>query len=223
MRTHFRLKPKAWLCLLVLGLMLALALPAAADKPTGFDANGNEVSWNYNASNANCAKIQDGTITATDGSVLETGFDQFGYNYQAHSFNGTYDSQDRVIDGKWFGNMGDYVDDSLSLKWSDEWLANVDCDGDGKLDRGLVDGVVGGSSLGWTTNHVVGDYVDAGGQLQSYTYFVKIVWVGAGGNVFGGAYQIIEEVYNDPAGGFTGLYSRAGAPGLGLNDQWTTN
>ncbi|MDO8551859.1 MAG: hypothetical protein Q7S03_04260 [bacterium] len=110
------------------------------------------------------------------------------------------------------------------MKWSDSWLANVDCNGDGKLDRGLVDGVVGGISLGWETNQVEGDYDSDGNGSEDahYTYFAKIVWVGSGGNLWG-QYNVMEEVYNDPAGGYTGLLDKYGAPGFGLNDQWTTN
>ncbi|MFH1153059.1 MAG: hypothetical protein V1793_04525 [Pseudomonadota bacterium] len=37
-----------------------------------------------------CATIQSGTILASDGAVIETGYDQWGYNYQAHIFNGYY-------------------------------------------------------------------------------------------------------------------------------------
>ncbi len=106
------------------------------------------------------------------------------------------------------------------MKWSDSWLANVDCNSDGKLDRGLVDGVPSGTSMGWLTNHVVGDYT-LDGNVQNYTDFVKIVWTGPDSPLWG-QYTIIQEVWNDPAGGLNGLYSKIGAPGFGLNDQWTT-
>src|SRR3989344_3874898 len=139
-------------------------------------------------------------------------------------FNGTYDSSDRTIDGKYWGSTGDYVDDSLIMKWSDAWLSNVDCNGDNKLDRGLVDGVVGGTSLGWLTNQNEGDYDSDGNGTQDahYTYFAKIVWTGPGSPLWG-QYTIIQEVYNDPVGGFTGLYSKLGAPGFGLNCLSTPN
>ncbi len=55
---------------------------------------------------------------------------------------------------------------------------------------------------------------------KSVTYFVKIVWVGAGGSLWG-QYDIIQEVYNDPVGGYHGLQIKVDAPGLGLNDHWT--
>ncbi|MBI3014116.1 MAG: hypothetical protein HYY65_03400 [Candidatus Tectomicrobia bacterium] len=164
-----------------------------------------------------CATIQDGTITDSDGNPLVLGFDQFGYNYQAHEFNGTYDSVDRVLDGKYYGATGDYVDDQLWMKWSDDWLSNKDCNGDGKLDRGAA-----GTSQGWLTNHVEGDYDSNGDGLQDahYTYFVKVGWVGPGGPLWG-QYTVIQEVYNDPVGGYHGLLSKIAAPGLGLNEHWT--
>ena len=171
-----------------------------------------------------CATIQGGTITDSAGNPNQTGYDQFGYNYQAHMFNGTYDSSDRTLDGTYWGSTGDYVDDNLIMKWSDAWLSNKDCNGDGKLDRGLVNGVVGGTSLGWLTNQNEGDYDSDGNGTQDahYTYFAKIVWTGPGSPLWG-EYTIIQEVYNDPLGGFNGLLTKLGAPGFGLNDQWTTN
>jgi len=189
----------------VAALAIALAAPAMAKKPA-------------------CATISGGTITDSAGNPISLGYDEFGYNYQAHLFVGTYDSSDRVLDGKYWGLTGDYVDDSLMMKWSNAWLANVDCDDDGKLDRGLVNGVVGGISKGWLTNHVVGDYDSDGNGSQDahFTDFVKIVWVGPGGALWN-EYEIIQEVWNDPAGGFHGLYSKVGAPGFGLNDHWTSN
>lgn len=171
-----------------------------------------------------CATIADGTITDSAGNVITSGFDEFGYNYQAHIFNGTYDSSDRVLDGTYSGATDDYVDDQLIMKWSDSWLANVDCNNDGKLDRGLVKGDVGGTSLGWETNQVNGDYDSDGDGTQDahFTYFAKIVWTGPGSPLWN-QYTIIMETYNDPVAGDHGLYSKIGAPGFRLNDQWTTN
>ena len=171
--------------------------------------------------NSSCATIRSGSITDSAGNTLSSGYDQYGYNYQAHMFNGTYDGSDRNLDGTYWGSTGDFVDDKLMMKWSDAWLANVDCNGDGKLDRGLVNGVVGGTSLGWLTNQINGDYMDFNGKVQHYTDFVKIVWTGPGSSLWG-EYSIIQEVLNDPAGGYSGLLLKErGAPGFGLNDQWT--
>jgi len=165
-----------------------------------------------------CTTIQDGTLVDSVGNPLALGFDQFGYNYQAHEFNGTYDSVDRNLDGTFWGDTGDYVNDRLRMKWSDDWLSNKDCTGDYKLDRGIPGSY--GISRGWLTNQVEGEYVDADGKVQHYTYFTKIVWVGSGGPLWG-EYQIIQEIFNDPAGGFHGPQFKAAAPGFGLNDHWT--
>jgi hypothetical protein len=194
-------------------LLIAISTTAYADKPVQTDANGNEVAWEN--SHPTCTTIQSGLLTDSLGRTLSTGYDEFGYNYQAHMFNGTYDGSDRVLDGKYWGSTVDYVDDHLMMKWSDEWLANVDCNGDGKLDRGLVEGSSPtGTSYGWTTNHVEGDYIGSDGNLHTYTDFVKIVWVGTGGSLWG-QYEIIEEVYNDPFGGFNGLLYKENPAGLG--------
>lgn len=168
-------------------------------------------------SGATCTTIKDGTLTDSAGNPLVLGYDQFGYNYQAHIFNGTYDSSDRTLDGTYWGSTGDYVDDTLIMKWSDDWLSNKDCNGDGKLDRGTS-----GISMGWLTNQNEGDYDSDGNGTQDahYTYFSKIVWVGPGGSLWG-QYKIIQEVYNDPVGGSHGLQFKVGAPGFGLNNHWT--
>lgn len=77
-----------------------------------------------------CVPIQDGTLVNSVGDVIETGYDVWGYNYSAHMFNGTY--CDAYRDAAWCQAT---VDDELMMKWSDAWLSNDDCDGDGKLDR----------------------------------------------------------------------------------------
>ena len=161
-----------------------------------------------------CATIQEGTILDSAGNPITTGFDDWGYNYQSHMFSGYADNYTRpevpVTSG-----------DKLIMKWSDAWLANVDCDNDGKLDRGLVDGVVNGVSMGWLTNHYVGTYVDEEGDTQKYTDFIKIVWTGPDSPLWG-QYTIIQEVWNDKGEGVNGLFSKIPAPGFGLNDHWTT-
>lgn len=194
-------------------ILAASALPAFAGPKSG------------------CGTILGGTIQDSVGNTVEMGFDQYGYNYQGHLFVGTYDSVDRDItgvDGDYNGDASDpsmaTLNDKLTMKWSDAWLSNVDCNDDGKLDRGLVDGVVGGTSKGWLINQSQGDYdSDGDGTADAhYSYFVKIVWVGPGGSLWG-EYEIIERVLNDPKGGVTGLEFPVVAPGFGLNDQWTTN
>ena len=100
------------------------------------DADTSKKAVAAGQSQSGCATIKDGTLTDSAGNPLVLGFDQFGYNYQAHLFNGTYDGSDRTLDGTYRGTVGDFVDDRLRMKWSDDWLANKDCTGDGKLDRG---------------------------------------------------------------------------------------
>ena len=191
---------RVFLLLAVMLMIIGLVAPAALAVPPPADKDG-------------CYTIQGGTITDSLGNTLTTGYDEFGYNYQAHMFAGLYDGFDRV----WGNDSSDYADDFLIMKWSEDWLANVDCNDDGKLDRGTS-----GVSLGWLTNHIIGDYVDADGNVQHYTNFVKIVWTGPGSPLWN-EYTVIEEVYNDPAAGFNGLLTKLGAPGLGLNDHWTTD
>lgn len=184
-------------------LVILTALAAALGLGQGTAAAGN-----------GCATIQGGTILNSSGQAISVGYDAYGYNYQAHSFNGTYDGLDRVLDGTYYGSTGDYVDDSIQMKWSNDWLSNVDCDGDGKLDRS-VDGI----SRGWLTNHSSGDYVDGDGAAQRYTDFVKIGWVGPGGSLWG-QYEVLQEVYDDSGGG--SFHRTFDTPGLGLNDGWTS-
>jgi len=200
--------------MLAVVVCLTVVSPVLADKPVGFDpVTGAETAW----SNSGCDKIQSGLILDSVGNPLETGFDMYGYNYQAHLFDGTYDSSDRKLDNKYWGQTGDYVDDKLQMKWSDEWLSNVDCNGDHKLDRGLINGFPTNVSAGWLTNHVNGDYLDTYGVLQHYTYFVKIGYFGPESPLWG-SYDVLEEVYNDPAAGFHGVTIYTD-PGLGFFTQ----
>lgn len=204
--------------LVVMALFIGLVLFGCNKTSSPVDANlAQEDSAGSLAKPSNCKSIKDGLVDS-QGNPLTVGFDEFGYNYQAHLFNGTYDGVDRKLDGKYWGQTGDFVDDRLQMKWSDDWLSNQDCTGDGLLDRDGDTGV----SKGWTTNHVEGDYIDGDGNVQHYTYFVKIVWVGPGGSLWG-QYEIVQEVYNDPAAGYHGLQFKKAAPGLGLNDHWTEN
>jgi len=97
---------------------------------------------------SDCATIQDGTIESSTGELLTIGYDEFGYNYQAHMFNGRYCDYDRVIGG-------DYCDVDLIMKWNDAWLSNKDCDDDDLLDRHLGFPSYIGSGA-WCTNHQSG-------------------------------------------------------------------
>ena len=172
-----------------------------------------------------CTTIQSGELHASDGSLIETGFDQWGYNYQAHIFNGMY--CDAYRNAEW---CQPWIDDYLMMKWNDAWLSNQDCDGDKLLDRHYGYPSYIGSGA-WLTNHMRGTY-DQDGKTCKWTYFVKIVaapedatetggiWYSASGVEIGpviwGSFAIIEEVYNDKCAGVHGVqYVSPDHPGLG--------
>ncbi len=187
---------------------------------------------------AQCATIQDGTIYTTDpaSQVITPGYDDYGYNYQAHMFNGDYcdyrrsynDACPTVDLGHEINGPGD-VD--LMMKWNDAWLSNKDCDINGELDRHYGSATYIGSGA-WLTNHMSGK-VDVNGKIRKWTYFVKIVaapsdaytdggkWYTADGNEIGpviwGSFAIIQEVSNDPSKGEHGiLYNSPAGPGFGI-------
>jgi hypothetical protein len=199
-------------------LLAVLATPVFADKPVGFDEKGNEVAW----ANSACTKIQSGELIASDGSVITTGFDEWGYNYQAHMFNGGY--CDSYRDAAW---CQPYADVELLMKWNDAWISNVDCDGNSELDRHYgFDSYVGSGA--WLTNHQKGSYEGDEGQTCTWEYFTKIVaapanatamdgvWYAADGTEIGpviwGEFATIQEVENDPCGGVHGISYNGEAP-----------
>ena len=150
---------------------------------------------------SNCSRIKDGIIIDDKGNVISVGYDKWGYNYQAHMFNGLYGNSSRPMPPVSAGDV------NLTIKWSDNWLSNQDCDHDGQLDRG---GDGSGISKGWLTNHEEGDYLGDDGEYHHFTYFVKIVYDGGAACISGrlsciwDLYTIIQEVYNDPYGGAHG-------------------
>lgn len=183
-----------------------------------------------NAGADDCTTIQDGVLMTSDGRIIETGFDEWGYNYQAHSFNGRY--CDAYRDADW---CQPYKDVELQIKWNDAWLSNKDCDGDGLLDRHYgFDSYIGSGA--WTTNHMKGVYYD-GPRKHRWTYFVKIVavpldavessgywWIWddqaqelvAIGPVVWRDFALIQSVYNDTGSGAHGVdYLSPYSAGLG--------
>jgi len=187
-----------------------------------------------------CTTIKDGVLTYSighylEGQPLKVGYDIFGYNYQAHMFNGYYvntylggdgsppydgDAEAYLADNpgvasKWYWP---YHDVKLMMKWNDAWLSNKDCDGDGKLDRYYgFDSYIGSGA--WLTNHMWGSYED--GKTYKWNYFTKIVavptdavlvdgvWYTAGGTEIGpeiwGAFATIQSIYNDQGSGEHGI------------------
>ena len=175
---------------------------------------------------AGCTTIQDGTLLTSTGDVIVPGYDQWGYNYQAHMFNGFY--CDSYRDAEW---CQVYKDVKLSMKWNDAWISNMDCDGDKKLDRHYgFDSYIGSGA--WLTNHQSGEYVGEDGETCKWNYFVKIVaapadavltdgvWYAADGTEIGpeiwGAFATIQQIENDPCAGINGKqYGSPVGPGFG--------
>ncbi len=147
-----------------------------------------------------CTTIQDGTLLNSASELIEPGYDVWGYNYQARIFNGLYGNFSRPV-------VPITEDDTaLQMKWSDAWLSNKDCSGDGELDRGWGTDTPD-SSQGWLTNHMLGSYEDTELETQTWTYFVKIVYMPGcePGQVIWNVFCIIEEVYNDTGTGEHGV------------------
>ena len=164
--------------------------------------------------------------------MIEPGYDEWGYNYQAHLFNGGY--CDAYRDAAWCQPYK-YVE--LLMKWNDAWLSNKDCDEekDGLLDRHAgFDSYIGSGA--WTTNHQSETYYDDDGNIQKWNYFVKIVaapadaikisgengkyWFAADGTEIGpviwGDFAIIQQIYNDSGTGEHGVeYLSPAGPGFG--------
>jgi hypothetical protein len=197
----------------VLMLLVLLAVPstALAEGPKDNGCDG-------------CTTIQDGTLLRSDGVPITLGYDEWGYNYQAHLFNGGY--CDAYRDAAW---CQPWKDVDLLMKWNDAWISNKDCDGDGLLDRHYgFDSYIGSGA--WETNHQSGTY-ELDGKTCKWTYFVKIVaapadayadggvWYTSDGTEIGpviwGAFAIVQQVENDPCGGIHGLQYKGARPGLG--------
>lgn len=143
-----------------------------------------------------CTTIKDGVLTYSSGHYLEdtplmVGYDPYGYNYQAHMFNGYYanvylgrdgfppyegDDEAYLVDNpdakdRWYWP---YRDVQLIMKWNDAWLSNKDCDGDDLLDSHYgYESYIGSGA--WETNHQWGSYIADDGKNCNWDYFVKIV------------------------------------------------
>lgn len=181
--------------------------------------------------NSGCTTIPSGEILASNGDVITTGYDEYGYNYQAHMYIGLYGNYQRPPEP---------VDEGykLMMKWNDAWLSNKDCDGDGLLDRHYGYPTYTDSGA-WLTNHMMGTYLDEDEEECHWTYFVKIItpssdahkgvapdedpgyWYSADGTEIGpviwGSFAIIQEVENDPCAGLHGIqYNTPSPTGFGF-------
>jgi len=217
---------KKWAILAAGAALLLAVVPALAGKPD-------------NPPGQTCTTIPSGELDDSVGNPLTTGYNEYGYNYQARIFLQGIEEYCRQRDdipegepGHWdYDDCVAYFEDEpfpfyLMMKWNDAWLSNKDCDDDGKLDRhDGFDSYIGSGA--WLTNHQWGDY-EMDGKMCKWNYFVKIVaapadaesesgvWYTADdveiGPVIWGSFAIIEEVYNDPCDGYHGLYYKGEAP-----------
>jgi len=166
-----------------------------------------------------CTTIQSGTLLDSAGDPLTTGYDSWGYNYQAHLFNGSY--CDAYRDAQW---CQPYKDISLSMKWNDAWLSNKDCNADKLLDRHYGYPTYKDSGA-WLTNHQYGVNEDG----SHWSYFVKIIavssddvlvdgnWYTPEGELIGasiwGEFAVVQEISNDTNS--HGVLFKGQFPGLG--------
>ncbi|MBA7606135.1 hypothetical protein ES703_13274 [subsurface metagenome] len=188
---------------------------------------------------AQCNTIKDGGIYDVNNNPITTGFDQWGYNYQSHIFNGLYWNYSRPAI-PWTKETliaAEMSTTILVMKWSDTWLSNKDCNLDGILDRGYscnpTNPVSSACEGAWLTNHQTG-WTKVNGKKRKWTYFVKIVKVPDDaykegsywytdstleteiGSVIWGAYARILQISNDPSFGEHGvLYKTETSPGFG--------
>jgi len=151
--------------------------------------------------------LHDGTLLYATGHYLAgqplpADEDPYGYNYQDHTFKGSYANTYLGRDGfpayqgddeaylaahpsaanKWYWL---YRGIRLLMKWNDAWLSNKDCDGDGKLDRYRgFNSYIGSGAL--CANQQSGQYEDADGQLCKWDYFVTITAAPADAVAVGG-------------------------------------
>lgn len=206
--------------IVILALMLSSSLALASQNVNQTQGAGK----NLTKMNA-CTTIKSGELYASDGSLIEVGFDEWGYNYQGRFFKGYF--CDSYRDAAW---CQEFKDVKLKMKWNDAWLSNKDCDGDGELDRHYgFDSYIGSGA--WLTNHQSGKY-EQDGKTCRWNYFVKIVaapddaylkndvWYNSNGTEIGpeiwDAFAIIQQVENDKCAGLHGLqYSSPDRNGLG--------
>jgi hypothetical protein len=94
------------------------------------------------------------------GAKTGTGFDEFGYNYNARIFTGKADGVDRSLDGAVWGDST-YANDHLVMKWSKGWN-----------EARFHNGTWGPDA--WEDNEWNGKVAGGSGEIWHY----KIKWVG---------------------------------------------
>lgn len=145
-----------------------------------------------------CTTIQSKSIYYPEGHYLgglpiETKFDIFGYNYQAHIFNGNYanlyigeidfppyqgEDETYLIENPeiknnefFMTNYWPFRNVEVNMTWNDTWLSNKDCNQDGSLDT--FQNTIGSGA--WENYHSKGSYEDENGNLCKWNQHFKIV------------------------------------------------
>jgi hypothetical protein len=146
------------------------------------------------------ATAQRSTEDASSPPGWGTGVNAYGYNYQAHSFNGnyfnsyantagfppyngddaTYLAANPTVTTFWAWPYRSY---DAAMKWNDAWLSNKDCNADGKLDRPDDSGGTYIGSGAWLTNHISWTTTDATGKEMNANEFTKIVAIPVGATI----------------------------------------
>jgi hypothetical protein len=194
------------------------------------------------AANDGCTRIQDGILLIsdiyftsydfTDDGPIQTGFDDYGYNYQAMTYNGNGC-------GFWLDVDGCDASIDVLINWNDDFLSNKDCNGDGHLDRHLGFPNYQGSGA-WLTFQSSGKR-EIEGKMRKWSLFQKVIavpadaeltwwneWytidgdlIGPAAHAYGGYGLAIVEVIDNPSPdgwGEHGLYFKSESnSGLGNN------
>ena len=140
----------------------------------------------------------------------ESGFDEYGYNYDAMLFVGKADGVDRNLDGTFWGDPT-FADWRLIMKWNIDWHEAL---------FGLDDSWEGA----WLTNEWEGIWTDEDGNTWHITYFLKIVYSSeivdadgdgfddnTGAQIIWGSFLIIQEVMS-----YAGVLTLVIPPGFGV-------
>ncbi|MFC1998889.1 hypothetical protein ACFLVR_04530 [Chloroflexota bacterium] len=174
------------------------------------------------------SRIQDGTIVYRPnhhwaGQPIEVGYDEYGTNYQSHTFNGLYinvnlnrwglppyrgegeayidanpELFNRVNYNYFMNDIWPNRDVHLTIKWNDAWLSNRDGDGDGLLDGWYL----GPDRIGtgaWQTTHMWGTYVGDDSKEHKWTYFEKLVAVPSDAVKVGGVWHTADGAEMGPS------------------------
>ena len=160
-------------------IILLSVMPCFAEKP-------------HNPGRNFCAQISDGIIYQEDDMTpILPGVDEWGYNFEKHSFEGKY--CDSYHNADW---CKEWADEDLKMRWNDAWLSNEDCDYDGNLDRPSE--WVGSGA--WLVMFRSGSYIDESGVLHQWSRHLRVqaipegayleegIWYGKNGQKLGNKY-----------------------------------